>query len=260
MAWTSTLRWGTAWAPSMRTSAPASWALRVISSTGLIVPSVLLTWVNATSLGLSRSRTSYTSWRRIPSSVIGMNSRSASFSWARICHGTRFAWCSISVSTIASPRSMCLRPQLYATRLIDSVALRVQMMVVRVGRVDQPRDLDPRALVGGGRPLAQRVDPAMDVRVVLAVVGVERLEDRGRLLGGRRRVQVDQPMAVDLLVEDREVGAQRLGIEGSRLRDASRPSSRDSYRLAPATSGSRGTASASSGRLVSMPFSRRIGP
>ena len=133
MAATSTGRCGTAWAPSTSTSAPASWALRVISSTGLIVPSVLDTWVKATSLGLRRSRTSNTSWRRIPSSVIGMNSRSASFSWARICHGTRFAWCSISVRTMTSPRPMFRRPQEYATRLIASVALRVQTMVCGSG-------------------------------------------------------------------------------------------------------------------------------
>ncbi len=109
----------------MSTSAPASWARRVMSSTGLIVPSVFDTWVNATSLGLSFSRTSNTSWRRIPSSVIGMNSRSASFSCASSCHGTRFAWCSISVRTMTSPRPMFLRPHEYATRLIASVALRV---------------------------------------------------------------------------------------------------------------------------------------
>ena len=77
---------------------------------GVIVPSVLETWVNATSFGFSRSSTSKTSRRRRPSSVIGMNSRSPSFSWTRSCHGTRFAWCSISVRTIASPRPMLRRP------------------------------------------------------------------------------------------------------------------------------------------------------
>jgi hypothetical protein len=61
-------------------------------------------------LRLSRRRTSKTSRRRRPSSVIGMNSRSPSFSWTRSCHGTRFAWCSISVRTIASPREMFFRP------------------------------------------------------------------------------------------------------------------------------------------------------
>ena len=103
-------RAGTAWAPSTRTSAPAAWAISTISRTGLIVPSVFETWVKATSFGLSRRRTSKTSRRRSPSSVIGMNSRSPSFSWTRSCHGTRLAWCSISVRTIASPRSMFRRP------------------------------------------------------------------------------------------------------------------------------------------------------
>ena len=52
--------------------------------------------------------------------------------------------------------------------------------LVAVGRVDEPGDLDPGRLVGGGRLLADRVDAAMDVGVVLAVVvgdGVD--DDRG---------------------------------------------------------------------------------
>ncbi len=44
---------------------------------------------------------------------------------ASICHGTMFAWCSRCVSRIASPAPRFVRPQLCATRLIDSVALRV---------------------------------------------------------------------------------------------------------------------------------------
>ena len=64
----------------------------------------------------------------MPSSVIGMNSRSPSCSWTRSCHGTRLAWCSISVRTISSPRPMFLRPHEYATRLMASVALRVKMI------------------------------------------------------------------------------------------------------------------------------------
>ena len=55
-----------------------------------------------------------------------MNSRSPSCSWTRSCHGTRLAWCSISVRTIWSPRAMLRRPHEYATRLIASVALRVK--------------------------------------------------------------------------------------------------------------------------------------
>ena len=115
------------------TGSGALWARRVMSSTGLIVPRVFDACVNATSFGLSRSRTSNTSWRRIPSSVIGMNSRSASFSWASSCHGTRLAWCSISVRTMTSPREMFRRPHEYATRLIASVALRVNTISRRSG-------------------------------------------------------------------------------------------------------------------------------
>ena len=36
-------------------------------------------------------------------------------------------WCSISVSRTRSPRLRLARPQLYATRLIASLALRVQI-------------------------------------------------------------------------------------------------------------------------------------
>ena len=42
-----------------------------------------------------------------------------------ICHGTRLEWCSISVTTIRSPARTFAPPHEYATRLIASVALRV---------------------------------------------------------------------------------------------------------------------------------------
>ena len=46
---------GTLWAPSTRTTAPAWWARRATSATGVIVPRTLETWGSATSLtrGLS---------------------------------------------------------------------------------------------------------------------------------------------------------------------------------------------------------------
>ena len=143
--------------------------------------------MNATSFGLSRRSTSKTSRRRIPSSVIGMNSRSPSFSWTRSCHGTRLAWCSISVRTMASPRSMFLRPHEYETRLIASVALRVKMISWLSGALMNRATSRARLLVLGRRLLADRVDPAVDVGVVLAVVGVDRVDDDLRLLGRRRR-------------------------------------------------------------------------
>ena len=38
-----------------------------------------------------------------------------------------FEWCSISVMSTSSPSPTCSRPQVYATRLIASVALRVKI-------------------------------------------------------------------------------------------------------------------------------------
>ena len=46
---TSTGRWGTLWAASMRTWAPTAWALAAMSLTGLMAPRTLDMWVMATS-------------------------------------------------------------------------------------------------------------------------------------------------------------------------------------------------------------------
>ena len=84
------------------------------------------------------------------------------------------------------------------------------------GRVDEAGDLDPGLLVLGGRLLADRVDAAMDVGVVLAVVVRDGIDDDVRLLAARRRVEVDERMPVDLLLEDREVGPDRVRVEAGR--------------------------------------------
>jgi RES domain-containing protein len=42
---------GADWAPSTSTSAPASWAMALICSTGLIVPSTFEMWATATIFG-----------------------------------------------------------------------------------------------------------------------------------------------------------------------------------------------------------------
>ena len=56
MAGTSTGMWGTLCEPSTTTSAPCSWARRVISATGLSVPSTLLTCTTPTMRVRSDSR------------------------------------------------------------------------------------------------------------------------------------------------------------------------------------------------------------
>jgi hypothetical protein len=88
-------------------------------------------------------------------------------------------------------------------------------------RVDEPCDPGTGALVLLRRPLADLVDGAVHVRVVLAVVAVHRLYDGARLLAGGGRVQVDQPLPVRTLLQDREVGR-----EGARVQRTARVGAR----------------------------------
>jgi hypothetical protein len=46
---------------------------------------------------------------------------------AMYCQGTKFEWCSSSVTSTRSPGPRFGRPHAYATRLIPSVALRVKI-------------------------------------------------------------------------------------------------------------------------------------
>jgi hypothetical protein len=73
-------------------------------------------------------------------------------------------------------------------------------------------DAGAGALVGLGGPLAQVVDATVDVGVVEAVVGDEGVDDRLGLLAGRRVVEVDEGLAVHLLVQGREVLADPLDV------------------------------------------------
>ena len=93
---------------------------------GLIVPSTLDMCVNETSFGCELQQAS--GMRPDPAAhlrVTGMNSSRRFFSAASMCQGTRLEWCSISVRMTRSPGVQVGAPQVYATRLIDSVVLRV---------------------------------------------------------------------------------------------------------------------------------------
>jgi hypothetical protein len=78
---------------------------------------------------------------------------------------------------------------------------------------DEARHRRPRPLVGRGRPLAEGVDAAVDVRRVALVEAGHRLDHRPGLLGRGRVVQVDQRVPVDLLVETGELGPHGLDVE-----------------------------------------------
>ena len=55
---------------------------------------------------------------------------------------------------------------------------------------------------------------AMHIGVVVLVIMAERIDHRARLLRRRRVIEIDQRMPVHLLVEDREILANRLPIDG----------------------------------------------
>src|SRR5207249_1721268 len=68
-------------------------------------------------------------------------------------------------------------------------------------------------LEGCGGAIAQFVNAAMNVRIVAFVIISQCVNDCGRLLSSRRVIEVDQRMAVDLLIEDGKVLAEVFPID-----------------------------------------------
>ena len=84
------------------------------------------------------------------------------------------------------------------------------------GRPDPVRDGPPRGLERLGRLLRQRVDAAMDVRVVLGQCTGERVEHDPRLLRRRGAVEVAQRVPAPFPRKDRELRGYRLDVERGR--------------------------------------------
>ncbi len=124
-----------------------------------------------------------------------------------------FEWCSIGVSTIVSPAPTLRRPHAYATRLIASVTFFVKIVSAFVEPM-KLRDPLARALEALRRLLRERVDAAVDVGVVCAVGRIQLAQHRLRLLRGRAGVEVDDPLAGDLALQDRELRRDRCHVEG----------------------------------------------
>ena len=82
-----------------------------------------------------------------------------------------------------------------------------------VGGVDELRDAGAGAFVGVGGAHRKRMEAAMHVAVVALVVVDERFDHRSRLLRGGAVVEVDERLAVDLLMQNREIGADFLDVE-----------------------------------------------
>ena len=80
--------------------------------------------------------------------------------------------------------------------------------LARLGGIDEFSGAFAGLLVGIGGAHRERVDAAVDVGVVVPVVVRERVDDALGLLGRGGVVEVDERLPVDLLVEDREIGAE----------------------------------------------------
>mmetsp|Transcript_43754 Transcript_43754/g.126399 ORF Transcript_43754/g.126399 Transcript_43754/m.126399 type:complete len:223 (-) Transcript_43754:409-1077(-) len=127
-ALTSTGMCGTLWHASKSTFAPTACAEATISSTGFAQPRTLETWHTLTKR--VRSPTRLLKWSRssAPFGERRAKRRLQPTSPASICHGTRFEWCSITVSTISSPARMFALAHVLATKFIASLAFRVKMI------------------------------------------------------------------------------------------------------------------------------------
>ena len=78
---------------------------------------------------------------------------------------------------------------------------------------EELRDGTAGGFVGGGGLLAQEVDAAMDVGVLLGVIALEGLDDDRWLLGSRRVIEVGQRTAAHGTSQDREVLAAGGDVE-----------------------------------------------
>ena len=79
--------------------------------------------------------------------------------------------------------------------------------------VEEVRNRLARSFVTGGRTLGQLVHPSVDICVRGLVEAPDRTEHLAGLLGARSRVEEGKGLAVDQLLEDREVSAELLRVE-----------------------------------------------
>ena len=206
-------RAGTAWAPSMSTSAPASCAASTISRTGLIVPERVRDVGERDELRLEAEQDLEDVLAQ--DAVVGDRDE---LEVAVLLLGEDLPRDEVRVVLhLGEHDRVAAADVVAAPRVRDEVDRLGRVAgeddLVAVGGVDEPGHRGARRLVGRRRALADLVDPAVDVRGVLVVVAVERVDDRLRLLARRRGVEEDERLAVGLGLEDREVAPDDLRIE-----------------------------------------------
>ena len=92
---------------------------------------------------------------------------------------------------------------------MPSVVPRVKMISSADFGVDEFRGACARGFKGVGRAVAQFVDAAMDIGVVVFVIMHQRVNHRARFLRRGGVVEIHQRLAVDLLIENRKILSQR---------------------------------------------------
>ena len=212
---------GAACEASMQTSAPTSCARRTIASTGLTVPRMLDDQHEGDDLRLLGD--DLVDVGQVEPAVVGeaepLQLRAGALREQLPRH---------DVGVVLHLRDDDLGLAVHAVGLVgpaEHVGHEVERLggvlgedhLVAARRVDERGDLVAGALVQRRGLLGEHVHAAVDVGVVLLVVLAERVEHLARLLRGRRVVQVHELLAVvDQAVQDREVLADRLGVEEAR--------------------------------------------
>jgi hypothetical protein len=112
-----------------------------------------------------------------------------------------------------------LRPQIRLRHEVDRLGRAPgEHDFAALARVEQAGDRIARGLVLGRGALGERVHPAMDVGVGLAIVAINRLDHRLGLLRGRGIVEIHQRVPANRLLQGRKIGPQALDIERPGLR------------------------------------------
>ena len=80
--------------------------------------------------------------------------------------------------------------------------------LVRAGRTNETGNLLARSFKGIRRAVAQFMQSAVHVRVILLVIACQRRDDLAWFLARGGVVEVHQRLAIDLLMQDGKIGAQ----------------------------------------------------
>ena len=121
------------------------------------------------------------------------------------------------VTSTSSPGPSTIRPKLAATRLIDSVVPRVKMTSLAFGALRKCRTRSRAYSKASVDRWLRRWDTAVDIGVISLLVRNHGVDDGLRSLGRCSAIEVDEGLAVDFLMKNREVRAQSSDV-GDKIR------------------------------------------